>query len=150
MKALPARGKMALFNRSYYEDVLVVKVHALQKNYNMPARVLEDPDFFKKRYRQIRPFEEYLYENGCRVGKIFRNLSREKQKERVLEQMCRRYRCAHAHGKAGFRAAARRRPAAVPSAEHLPYLPQRPVFAFPVPTFCHRYEIARCTSCFSV
>ena len=61
MKALPARGKMALFNRSYYEDVLVVKVHALQKNYKMPARVLEDPDFFKKRYRQIRHFEEYLY-----------------------------------------------------------------------------------------
>ena len=71
MKALPARGKMALFNRSYYEDVLVVKVHALQKNYKMPARVLEDPDFFKKRYRQIRHFEEYLYENGCRVVKIF-------------------------------------------------------------------------------
>ena len=70
MKALPARGKMALFNRSYYEDVLVVKVHALQKNYKMPARVLEDPDFFKKRYRQIRHFEEYLYENGCRVVKI--------------------------------------------------------------------------------
>ena len=58
MKALPARGKMALFNRSYYEDVLVVKVHALQKNYKMPARVLEDPDFFKKRYRQIRHFME--------------------------------------------------------------------------------------------
>ena len=63
MKALPARGKMALFNRSYYEDVLVVKVHALQKNYKMPARVLEDPDFFKKR------------------------LSREKQKERFLERI---------------------------------------------------------------
>ena len=75
MKALPARGKMALFNRSYYEDVLVVKVHALQKNYKMPARVLEDPDFFKKRYRQIRHFEEYLYENGCRVVKIFVNFS---------------------------------------------------------------------------
>lgn len=87
MKALPARGKMALFNRSYYEDVLVVKVHALQKNYKMPARVLEDPDFFKKRYRQIRHFEEYLYENGCRVVKIFLNLSREKQKERFLERI---------------------------------------------------------------
>ncbi|MEI3014969.1 MAG: hypothetical protein V8T36_09815 [Ruthenibacterium lactatiformans] len=62
--------------------MLVVKVHALQKNYKMPARVLEDPDFFKKRYRQIRHFEEYLYENGCRVVKIFLNLSREKQKER--------------------------------------------------------------------
>lgn len=53
----------------------------------MPARVLEDPDFFKKRYRQIRHFEEYLYENGCRVVKIFLNLSREKQKERFLERI---------------------------------------------------------------
>ena len=87
MKALPARGKMALFNRSYYEDVLVEKVHALQKNYKMPARVLEDPDFFKKRYRQIRHFEEYLYENGCRVVKIFLHVSKDEQKKRFLERI---------------------------------------------------------------
>ena len=60
MKAPPAWGKMALFNRSYYEDVLVVKVHALQKKLQNARTRVEDPDFFQKRYRQIRHFEEYL------------------------------------------------------------------------------------------
>ena len=61
-KALPPRGSIAIFNRSYYEDVLVVQVHDLQKTYQMAPRVLEDSkkDFFEKRYRQIRSYEEYL------------------------------------------------------------------------------------------
>ena len=62
-KVLPPRGSIAIFNRSYYEDVLVVQVHDLQKTYQMAPRVLEDSkkDFFEKRYRQIRNYEEYLY-----------------------------------------------------------------------------------------
>ena len=53
---LPARGHIAIFNRSYYEDVLVVQVHDLQEGYRMAPRVLEDSrkEFFRKRYRQIR------------------------------------------------------------------------------------------------
>lgn len=84
---LPPRGKMAIFNRSYYEDVLIVKVHQLQKVYEMADRCLDDKEFFEKRYRQIRHFEEYLYENSYRVLKIFLNISKEEQKKRFLERI---------------------------------------------------------------
>lgn len=89
VEALPERGKLAIFNRSYYEDVLVVRVHDLHKGYLLPARCLKDDDatFFQKRYRQINHFEEYLYENGYRVVKLFLNVSKEKQKERFLERI---------------------------------------------------------------
>ncbi len=86
-RAIPERGKIAIFNRSYYEDVLVVRVHELHKTYRMPRRCIEDGDFFKRRHRQIRHFEEYLYENGYRVVKIFLNVSKDKQKERFLERI---------------------------------------------------------------
>lgn len=70
-RVLPARGHIAIFNRSYYEDVLVVQVHDLQEGYRMAPRVLEDSrkEFFRKRYRQIRDYEEYLYENSYRIVK---------------------------------------------------------------------------------
>lgn len=87
VRALPTRGKMAIFNRSYYEDVLVVKVHELQKGYKMAARVTKDDDFFEKRYRQIRDFERYLYENSYRVVKIFLHVSKDEQKKRFLERI---------------------------------------------------------------
>jgi PPK2 family polyphosphate:nucleotide phosphotransferase len=86
---LPPRGQIALFNRSYYEDVLVVRVHALWRGYKMPERCTNDSErqFFGKRYRQIRDFEEYLYENGYRVLKIFLNVSPEQQRLRFLERI---------------------------------------------------------------
>ena len=86
---LPKRGKIAVFNRSYYEDVLVVQVHQLQKGYTLPKRItdLSPEKFFKSRYRQIRNYEEYLYENGYRLVKVFLNVSKEKQKERFLERI---------------------------------------------------------------
>lgn len=88
-KALPPRGSIAIFNRSYYEDVLVVQIHDLQKTYQMAPRVLEDSkkDFFEKRYRQIRSYEEYLYENSYRVVKIFLHVSKDEQKKRFLERI---------------------------------------------------------------
>ena len=88
-KALPPRGTIAIFNRSYYEDVLVVQVHDLQKSYQMADRVLEQSkkEFFKKRYRQIRNYEEYLYDNSYRVVKIFLNISKKEQKKRFLERI---------------------------------------------------------------
>lgn len=86
-RALPLRGKMAIFNRSYYEDVLVVKVHELYKNYRMPKRTIETPDFFTKRYNHIKNYEEYLYDNGYRILKIYLNVSAKKQKERFLERI---------------------------------------------------------------
>ena len=87
---MPApRGGIAIFNRSYYEDVLVVQMHQLHKSYHMADRVIQDSDkdFFEKRYRQIRHFEEYLYENSFRVVKLFLHVSKEEQKERFLDRI---------------------------------------------------------------
>ena len=88
-KCLPARGKIGLFNRSYYEDVLVVQVHDMNKNYKMADRVVGQPkkEFFQKRYKQIRNYEEYLYDNSYRMIKIFLNLSKKEQKKRFLERI---------------------------------------------------------------
>ena len=88
-KALPPRGSIAIFNRSYYEDVLVVQVHDLQKTYKMPPRTLEGSkkEFFQKRYRQIRHYEQYLYDNGYRIVKIFLHVSKEEQKKRFLQRI---------------------------------------------------------------
>ena len=85
VRCLPERGKIAIFNRSYYEDVLVVRVHELYKNQGLPARCLDE--IFEKRYEQIRHFEKYLWENGVRVVKIFLHLSKDEQRERLLERI---------------------------------------------------------------
>jgi PPK2 family polyphosphate:nucleotide phosphotransferase len=86
---LPARGKIALFNRSYYEDVLVVRVHGLWKDYQMPRRCIDmkEGEFFDRRFSQIRDFEEHLYDNGYRVLKIFLNVSPDTQRKRFLERI---------------------------------------------------------------
>ena len=88
-KCVPARGKISLFNRSQYEDVLVVRVHGINRSYHMADRVTGQPDdeFFEKRYRHIRHFEEYLYDNSYRIVKIFLNVSKEEQKKRFLERI---------------------------------------------------------------
>ena len=86
---LPRRGYIAIFNRSHYEDVLVVQVKEMNKGYHMSDRVIgqSTEEFFKKRYKHIRNYEEYLYENSYRMVKIFLNVSKEKQKERFLERL---------------------------------------------------------------
>ena len=86
---LPKRGYIGLFNRSYYEDVLVVNVRDIWRGYAMPSRCLDmDKDaFFKQRYRQIVNFEDYLYENGYRLVKIFLNLGPDEQKKRFLARI---------------------------------------------------------------
>ena len=76
--SLPPRGKIGLFNRSQYEDVLAVRVHHLEKNYRLAKRCVTG-DFFERRFRQLRNWEEYLYENGLRMVKIFLNVSRDEQ-----------------------------------------------------------------------
>ena len=89
MMHMPQRGYLGVFNRSYYEDVLVVRVHDLQRGYAMPARCIDmDSDkFFEKRYRQISDFEEYLWENGYRVVKIFLNEGKDEQAKRFLARI---------------------------------------------------------------
>ncbi|MCQ2528846.1 MAG: polyphosphate kinase 2 family protein [Saccharofermentans sp.] len=88
-KHLPSRGMIGIFNRSYYEDVLVVQVHNINKSYHMAERVvgMDDDKFFQKRYAHIRNYEEYLYDNSYRIVKIFLNVSKEEQKERFLERI---------------------------------------------------------------
>ena len=86
MRVLPERGNIGIFNRSYYEDVLVVKVHDLYKNLPLPDRCKTDK-IFKQRYQQINHFEKYLHQNGIRVVKIFLHLSKEEQKQRFLERI---------------------------------------------------------------
>lgn len=86
-KHLPERGKIGVFNRSHYEDVLVTRVHQMQKNYRMPERITQDPHFYEKRYVQLRNWEQYLYENGTRVIKIFLNVSQDEQRRRFLDRL---------------------------------------------------------------
>lgn len=85
-QALPPRGKIGLFNRSHYEDVLAVRVHRLEKNYRLAKRCITE-DFFDRRFRQLRNWEEYLYENGLRMVKIFLNVSRDEQRRRFLDRL---------------------------------------------------------------
>jgi len=85
-KALPARGCIGIFNRSYYEETLVVRVHELYKTEKLPPQ-WQKPDIFERRYRQINDFERYLHENGVTVLKFFLHISKEEQKKRLLARI---------------------------------------------------------------
>lgn len=83
--AVPPKGQIGVFNRSHYEDVLVTKVLNLPKTQGLPARVQKD--IWKKRYRHIREFEQYLVDNGYTVLKFHLGISKEEQKERFLARL---------------------------------------------------------------
>jgi len=86
-RALPARGEIGLFNRSYYEDVLVVKVHPeILDNQQLPPGKRGDK-FWNARYDDINAFERHLVKNGTLILKFFLNISKEEQKERLLERL---------------------------------------------------------------
>jgi len=85
MKALPERGRIGIFNRSYYEDVLVVKVHPEWLGPGQPANPNEK--FWAKRYEDINNFEKHLARNGTLVLKFFLHLSKGEQKRRFLERL---------------------------------------------------------------
>jgi PPK2 family polyphosphate:nucleotide phosphotransferase len=85
-KAVPERGRIGIFNRSHYEEVLVVKVHNLLKYQQLPEESI-DKTIWQKRYEQICDFEKYLYENGTLVLKFFLHVSKEEQKERFLARI---------------------------------------------------------------
>lgn len=90
-KNLPERGRIGIFNRSYYEEVLVVKVHprflAAQNLPNFNDHDPPTPDFWEKRYRQINDMERHLTENGTVILKFFLNVSKNEQKKRFLERI---------------------------------------------------------------
>jgi len=85
-RAMPERGTIGVFNRSHYEDVIVVQVHQMQKDYILTDRCKTD-DFFERRYVQLNNWENYLWENGYRMVKIFLNVSKDEQKRRFMDRM---------------------------------------------------------------
>jgi len=87
--ALPPRGKIAIFNRSYYEDVLIVKVHKLYEHQLLPDR-MKNEDIISQRYKHIRDFEDYLWENGILTVKFFLHLSKDEQHRRFLKRLDRK------------------------------------------------------------
>ena len=87
MKALPERGRIGIHNRSYYEEVLVARVHpAILESQQLPAR-LKDEGIWKRRFREINNFERYLTDNGVVVLKFFLNVSKAEQKRRFLARI---------------------------------------------------------------
>ena len=87
MKHLPERGRIGIFNRSYYEEVLVVRVHeAILKSQKLPEKLVTD-NIWDERLNDIRNFETYLSNNGIMVVKIFLNVSKKEQKKRFLERI---------------------------------------------------------------
>lgn len=86
-KCMPERGRIGIFNRSYYEDVLIVKVHPeILKNVNLPPE-LADGNIWKNRYRSIVDLERHLTNNGTHILKFFLHLSKEEQKQRFLARI---------------------------------------------------------------
>jgi PPK2 family polyphosphate:nucleotide phosphotransferase len=84
---LPNRGTIGIFNRSYYEEVLVVRVHPeFLDRQRLPPRQ-KGPDIWERRYGEINNFEKYLTDNGIVVLKFFLNVSKEEQKKRFLERI---------------------------------------------------------------
>jgi PPK2 family polyphosphate:nucleotide phosphotransferase len=87
MKQIPERGRIGIFNRSYYEEVLVVRVHPeILQNQKIP-RALVGKDIWKERFEQINAFEKYLTRNGTVILKFFLHVSNKEQKKRFLERI---------------------------------------------------------------
>ncbi len=86
-KHLPERGRIGIFNRSYYEEVLVVRVHLdTLANQRLPPRLV-DKSIWRQRYEDINAFERYLSRNGTLILKLFLNLSKDEQKRRFLARL---------------------------------------------------------------
>ena len=87
MRCLPSRGKIGIFNRSYYEETLVVRVHPeLLDKQRIPDQFRGD-HFWRHRFEDINAFERYLTRNGIAVRKFFLHLSRKEQKKRFMERL---------------------------------------------------------------
>ena len=85
---LPPRGQIGIFNRSYYEEVLIVRVHPqVLKAEQIPADLLNSKSIWEERYRSIRDLEKHLYYNGTRIIKFFLHLSKDEQRRRFLERI---------------------------------------------------------------
>ena len=88
VKALPERGRIGIFNRSYYEEVVVVRVHPeLMGKQKVPGELLKSNDLWRDRYRDVRHFESYLSRNGTLIRKFFLHVSKKEQEKRFRERL---------------------------------------------------------------
>jgi PPK2 family polyphosphate:nucleotide phosphotransferase len=87
MRCLPERGRIGVFNRSYYEETLVVRVHPqILERQKLPAELITK-DIWEERHKDIRNFERYLSRNGTVIRKFFLHVSKGEQKKRFLERL---------------------------------------------------------------
>jgi PPK2 family polyphosphate:nucleotide phosphotransferase len=87
-RCLPERGQIGIFNRSYYEEVLIVRVQPeILRAEGLPREALAAHDFWQQRYRSIAALEHHLHRNGTRVIKFFLHLSKEEQRRRLLRRI---------------------------------------------------------------
>jgi PPK2 family polyphosphate:nucleotide phosphotransferase len=87
-RCLPERGHIGIFNRSYYEEVLIARVHPeILQAQSLPPELLADKAIWEKRFRSINDSEKHLYRNGTRVLKFFLHLSKEEQRQRFLHRL---------------------------------------------------------------
>jgi PPK2 family polyphosphate:nucleotide phosphotransferase len=85
---LPERGRIGIFNRSYYEEVLVVRVHPeILRGQGLPHELVDEKNLWKERYRSIVDLEEHLHRNGTQIIKVFLHLSRDEQRKRFIERI---------------------------------------------------------------
>lgn len=86
-RRLPVHGEIAIFNRSHYEEVLVVRVHPDNLDRQKLPGAAKKGDIWKRRYREINDWERYLSDNGIRIVKLFLNISKEEQRRRLLRRI---------------------------------------------------------------
>ena len=87
-QCLPERGRIGIFNRSYYEEVLIVRVHPeILRSQGLPDELLDEKTVWKERYHSIVDLENHLYRNGTRIIKFFLHLSEEEQRKRFLDRI---------------------------------------------------------------
>lgn len=84
---LPERGRIGIFNRSYYEEVLIVRVHPEYLESQRIPEELKEGKIWKRRFQEIKNFERYLSDNGTRILKFFLNLSKDEQKKRFMKRI---------------------------------------------------------------
>ncbi|WP_019867409.1 ADP-polyphosphate phosphotransferase [Methylovulum miyakonense] len=87
-QCLPERGRIGIFNRSYYEEVLIARVHPeILRSQGLPDELLDEKTIWQERYLSIVDLENHLYRNGTRIIKFFLHISKEEQRKRFLERI---------------------------------------------------------------
>jgi PPK2 family polyphosphate:nucleotide phosphotransferase len=87
-RCFPERGRIGIFNRSYYEEVLIVRVHPeILQSQRLPSEAFDGDKIWRNRFRSIVDSEEHLYRNGTRIAKFFLHISKEEQRKRFLERI---------------------------------------------------------------